>query len=462
MVTARVPTVPTLIRLAAALLLGAALGGCEALGLGEETATETPALTDPAPAATEQPDDVQAAPAETPRPTSSAASAGDGSVVLSVWMPEALSPDNESAGGDELMAQLTAFDSEHPDIQVEVYTKLTSGPGSTLAYLRSARGVAPSILPDLTLLDLDALEQAANEELVVPVNTMLDPDDLADMYPAAVELGTVDGILIGMPYVLRMQHLVYREVLFLQPPNSFERVLQSPVPFVFPAGTLRSVNRTVLAQYMAATDGELVDEQGSPTLDEEALQRVLEFYAAAAENEILAPALLQLTDPAETWNLYQSRQAGLAVVASAAYLQARGTLTNTQVTWVPTESGEPYALVDGWLWAVTTEDPLRQEAALELLDFLFRPANQGALSEAMAWLPSQPEALAVWSQEDGYAAFADEVLASADALPESGLQALVGAAIQEALESVLLDGMAPAAAARQAAQRVNEPATAEP
>ena len=63
----------------------------------------------------------------------------------------------------------------------------------------------------------------------------------------------------------------------------------------------------------------------------------------------------------------------------------------------------------------------------------------------------------VWSQEDGYASFADEVLANAEPLPEPGLQAIIGEAIQDALESVLLDDVAPAAAAAEAAERVAAP-----
>lgn len=461
--THRTLNLPALLMLLAALVTGAALAGCAELGLGlgqpDPPETEAPTADD-TPAGEAEPDPGQEAPDDSTPAAAATEPAPGGDIVLRVWMPEALAPSAETPGGDVLAEQLRVFDEMHADVDVEVQIKLTTGPGSAVAYLRSAPDVAPGVMPDLALLNLDALALAANDELVVPVNTMLEPDTIAEFYPAAVELGTVGGILTGVPYVLQMQHVVYREVLFLQPPNSFERVLESPVPYIFPAGTLGNVNRTTLAQYMEAAGGELVNAEGQPFIDEDALETLLAFYEQAREDGIVEPALLQLTDPAETWDLFNARQTGLAATTSTAYLSLRGELNNTQFTWLPTADGDPFALVDGWVWVVTTEDPARQEAALELLDELLEPANQAAFTEAMGWLPSQPAALQVWAEDDGYATFADRVLSNAAALPEPGLQALVGTAVQDAFEAVLLDDVPAGQAAAEAARRVNTPATA--
>lgn len=439
-----------------AALAGLLLSGCEVLGL------QTPEAASPAqapePTATAEVTDVRATAGPEPdADTTPAAEEEPGEITLTVWMPEPFAPASETPGGEALAGQIETFNASQSDLSAQVFVKLTTGPGSTLAYLRSAPDVAPSILPDIALLDLDALAQAAHDDLVVPVNTMVEPDEVAEFYPAAIELGTIDGILIGVPYLLEMQHIVYREVLFLQPPNTFERVLESPVAFVFPAGTTGSVNRTTLTQYMAGVDGELINEAGVPYIDEDVLTEVLEFYAQARDDEIVEPALLQITDPMETWDRYNARQVGLAAVRSTAYLEDRDSVATTRFAWLPTASGQPFTLVSGWLWVVTTRDPARQEAAIALIQHLLEPVNHASFTEAAGWLPSQPEALMVWSQEDGYASFADEVLANAEPLPEPGLQAIIGEAIQDALESVLLDDVAPAAAAAEAAERVAAP-----
>src|SRR5690606_1665177 len=103
--------------------------------------------------------------------------------------------------------------------------------------------------------------------------------------------------------------------------------------------------------------------------------------------------------------------------------------------------------------------PTRRSSDLALLDELLEPANLGAYTEALGWLPSKPAALEVWAEAEDYAAFADRVLRNAAAVPEPGLQALIGTAVQDALKAVLLDGVPAGQAAAEAARRVNTPVT---
>jgi ABC-type glycerol-3-phosphate transport system substrate-binding protein len=228
------------------------------------------------------------------------------------------------------------------------------------------------------------------------------------------------------------------------------------VPFVFPAGTRGSVSETLLMQYMQAA-GSLVDEDGMPRIDPVALTDVLAFYADARAAGVIDPALFQITDLSESWTQYASRQAGLAVVSSTLYLSGRDQVRSTGVTWIPTLSGDPYALASGWSWAVTTRAAERQAAAMALVNFLMNPINQGAFTQAAGWLPSQAGALAVWGDSDPYTAFGDTMLRSAVPFPEAGPRAVIGAAIQDALEAVLLNGVTPFQAAAEAAQKVNPP-----
>ncbi len=382
-------------------------------------------------------------------------------LVLTVWTAEDLSPLNDTPGGQALLEQFTTFDQRFPDIRVDIYIKRASGAGSTLAYLRSAPSVAPAILPDLALLDREALAQAASEGLVVPIDTLIDPMLLEDMYPVALEMGAVDGKLVGLPYVLQVQHSVYRETLFQEPPSSFAAVLSSPVPFVFPAGTLGSVNRTTLLQYMAA-GGVLVDEDGAPHLDSAALASVLNFYAAGRERGVIDTALFQIADFNDSWALYRSRQAGFAAVSSLNYLSERSEVRNTGVTWTPTPDGGPFTLATGWVWVVTTQDPDHQAAAMSLLNFLMNPVNLGTYTQASGWLPSQAGALAVWGDADSYTAIGGVLLENAVLLPDLAVRAAPGEAIQDAVEAVLLNGVSPFQAANEAAQKVNPPNSSAP
>ncbi len=426
-----------------------------------EAVGRTPVPPDPTPETPGSPD-----PTGAPTPAgdlvgTSAPDGGPETIVLTVWMPDRLAPSIETPGGQAFLEVLSVFDEAYPAIQVEVYIKRTSGPGGILSYLRTAPSVAPGVLPDLALLRRDALLQATGESLIVPIEPLVGENLIDSLYPVAVDLGTVNGVLVGLPYVLDMQHVVYRETLFASAPDEFVEVLESPVTFDFPAAPLGSVNQTTLLQYLAA-GGTLIDESGAPLLDVAALTRILTFYADAREAGVIDPAVFQITDVSETWGRYRDRQSGLAVVSASQYLAERDQVRSTGLAPVPTEGGGPVALVTGWSWVMVTRDPDRQTAAMLLLEALMDPASQGTYTRAASRLPSQPAALMVWGEDDRYVAFGDQLLRAARLLPDEAQQAVVGDAIQNALEEVLLNGVSPVQAASNAGRAVNPPEDAVP
>lgn len=432
-----------------ALCLAICLSACQLIGASEGTEqgeVVEPTATEPAPT-------LEAAENDELPPEEDVSAEETGPLVLTVWTAERHAPSSETAGGQVLLEQLAAFDNARPDIQVEVYVKRVSGPGGMLSYLRNAPAVAPDVLPDLVLLDRESLVQANSEELVVPIEGLIDPALTDELYPAAISVGSVDGTLIGLPYVLETEHVVYRTSIYKDPPVTFEQVLESPEPFIFPAGTIGKVNRTTLTQYLAA-GGILTNEDGEPALDEEALLTVLTFTADAREAGIIDPALFQLTDPAESVEMYIARQTSLAVVTSTDYLREVEVLRSTSVATIPTPDGQPFALTTGWSWCVTTDDLEHQSAVMALLNFMLNPINQGEYTQASGWLPTQSRSLTVWGDGDEYAQFADDLLANAVMRPSTAKIGEAGAAIQQALEDVLIDEMLPAQATGKAIQAV--------
>ncbi len=440
-----------------AIGLAMCLSACQLInpteGTGQDAVVE-PTATVPAPTleAAANPEDVTPVGEELVEDT--------GPLILTVWTSEKLAPSSETPGGQVLLEQLAAFDNAHPDIQVEMLVKRVSGPGGMLAYLRSAPPVAPGILPDLVLLDREALVQAANEELVVPIETLIDPAVVSELYPAAVDVGSVDGTLIGLPYVLEAEHVMYRTSIYKDPPVTFEAVLESPEPFVFPAGTIGKVNRTTLAQYLAA-GGTLIDENGDPTLNEEALNAVLTFTAEAHQKGVIDPALFQLTDPSESGEMYLTRQTSLAVVTSTYYLHEIEALRGTSAASIPTQDGRPFTMVTGWSWCVSTTDLEHQTAAMALLNFMLNPINQGEYTQTAGWLPTQSRALTVWGDGNEYAQFGEALLENAIMRPSTTTIGEAGVAIQQALEDVLLNEMLPAQATGKAVQSI-APGAVEP
>lgn len=441
------------IGLAAILLITAgALTGCDVINdLIAPSVRESTPTPQPEPEETSLPQNTPSSEEDIPPITNDPPA----SQPLIVWTPAAFSTGSDQPGSEVLVEQLSIFDELNPDITIEIYAKQMRGSGSILAYLRSAPDVAPSILPDVVLLDREALLTAYAEELIIPIDSLLDDSSTEDMYESAVALGMVDRTMVGLPYMVEVQHTAYRTSFYDEAPASFEVVLGNSAEFVFAADTLGIINHTTLAQYLSA-GGILTNQDGTPVVDPGALRQVLTFYYDAYQEQLLDPALFQMTSAAEAWEQYLNRRAHLAVITSTSYLSQRDEVSSsTSVSWIPSADGEPFALVSGRMWAITTKDPARQEQVMTFLQYMMDPVNHGEYSQAVHWLPSQRTALTIWGNSDSYATFGDLLLESSVPYPDAATLGDVGKAIQEAFENVLLNGIQPVQATNEAVQKIS-------
>ena len=114
--------------------------------------------------------------------------------------------------------------------------------------------------------------------LIQPLDDLVSPDAMTERFPFAAELGTVDNQTAGFVIGADMQHLAYRPSLLDSPPVSWREEVFPPVSFLFPAGGRgRQVDDATLIQYMAA-GGKLTDAEGNPSLDEDVLVSLFNFY----------------------------------------------------------------------------------------------------------------------------------------------------------------------------------------
>lgn len=445
-----------------ALLIANLLTVCLVTSCGSLPTTQA---TAPSPLTPTLPLEDVAAEDSTPAPISPPGEAeilaGPDVVELSVWMVDDPSPQADVPGSETLIEQLADFDEMNPDIRVEVQSKRVTGRGSTLDYLRTAPPVAPSILPDVVLLSRSALVTAAREDLIIAWDSTQEDALLAldeAVYPAAANLGRVDDALFGLPYMLEIRHSVYSPAAFGDTvPLSFEELLDSGVgeevpAYSFPAARTGGVNRTTLLQYLA-TGGSLRDDEGQPFIDSTAFTSVLAFYVEAQVAGMLDPSVLQYATPDETWAQYTQGAVDLAEVSTVSYLRGRADGRDSALASIPTAEGESITLVTGWLWALTTDNPDQQAAVAELLMWLMEPVNHGTYAHAVGYLPSQPDALAVWGS-DPYVALANDLMAVAAIPPDPAIDSAVGATMQEAVEDVLLGRATPSEAASEAASAI--------
>ncbi len=381
-------------------------------------------------------------------------------ITLGLWLPEELDPYGGGPAADTLARQLTEFSQAHPDLQVEVTVKPAYGRGGLLDFLRTARDAAPSVLPDLVVLDAAELETAAGLGLVQPLDPLLSLAEMTDRFPFAAELGTVDEQTLGFVVVADMQHLAYRPVLLDSPPVSWTHVISPPVPFLFPAGGRdRQINDATLIQYLAA-GGQLTDPEGRPWLDEEAMVSVLGFYSDCTSITPISPTyqtpaisptlVLNITDADQSWELFQAGEGGMTVVRASRYwLEADETVAAASI---PTHDGRPFSVARGWVIAVVTDEPARQSLATLLLNWLLAPEHSAQWTQAAGLLPGTRGALRAWDISDSDRTVLRNTMEAAVAAPPPDVMATAGRAMQDALEALLRRKASPEDAAAAATE----------
>jgi ABC-type glycerol-3-phosphate transport system substrate-binding protein len=356
-----------------------------------------------------------------------------GPARLVIWWPEPIAPAEDSAATAIRSEQIGAFQATQDNLLVESRLKQEQDIGGIMDTLRTASAVAPGALPDLTLIRYEDLQVAAQAGLVQPLEGRVSSAILGNLYDSALQLGQVDGQLYGLPYMLEVNHVVYRPLAVEGDAWSFNSVLAEGAPFVFPANRINGVNDVFLVQYLAA--GGTLSEDG--TLDEDALRSTLEFYERAVAAGIVNSTVLDYSEPANYEADLAAGTIPFAVVTSTVYLEMIAAGEDLNVGLIPTSSGQPMTLLDGWMWVMTTSDVDRQTSAIAYLNWMLEADRQGEYSQSVHMYPSQRRAVRNWFTDD-YAIFVSRLLDNATLPVPESQNGVAARAMQNAFTAVIL------------------------
>lgn len=371
----------------------------------------------------------------TPTPTVQA----DTPITLTFWTVEPVSSLAPGDLGEFFRNGIRAFERTNPDVKVEVFIKKASGKGGVIDFLRTSKEVAPSVLPDVAIMNATDLTQALNGGLVQRLDGKLDRSIVQDLLPAARRMGTVNDVLIGVPLGIDMQHTVYNTLTFTSTMVTWTDVLSQDRKFVFPAkGVNGLVNDATLSQYFSA-GGDLLDDQGAPKIDDRVLQDVLRFYQQALENNIIDPSILEASTTEELWPIYLEGQASVAQISVRQYLTDRDLLTSTAYGPLPMQNitDTPLGVTHGWVLVLVTDDIARQKSALRLMEFFLSTTRNATWNQMNNSIPVRDSAYRQLAGDDPYWQFLTEQLNAARPEPRFLEYDRIGRILQQAVEQVI-------------------------
>lgn len=346
---------------------------------------------------------------------------------LLVWWPDAL-----LSTAPEAMAirdQLTnAFMLNEPGTEVQFRLKsATDDPGGLLPTLRSGSLVAPGVLPDVTLLRRRDLLLAQRDGLIEWLGDAPPTPDLA----ATITLGYVDDQLYGLPYLIDVQHGVWRGDAVPSVFLDFEDVFEGEVALIFPAGRSTPINEIFYLQYVTA-----FGEGRAEGIQQQALTTALDYYARLRSAGLISDTLLGYTSIDNYLVDFESGFINGVVVRSSYYLQQRSRDDTLSPFSIPTANGEPATVLDGWVWALVTSNPEQRTLALNYINWMMTPDNQAAIARAAYHIPASATARRQALTDDSYASFIEALLENVVIVPTDSNDASLRA-LQSAYMSVL-------------------------
>ncbi len=408
----------------AALLAALLLVGCAGLG-----ADSTP---NPGPESTPTFSPTTIPATSTPSP--------NGNLVL--WLVPRFAPSTDTAAGALLLARLQAFEANHPGLIITTRIKQESGSGGLVETLQAAAIAAPATLPDIVVLNVEMLNQAAGDGLILPLDDLLTTPSAPTWYDFSLDASMVNGGRYGMPFAADCDVLSYSLAAYPAAPRAWDDLLNGPAHFLFPAADPQAVFTINL--YLAA-GGAITNTAGVPMLEAEPLAEVFSFYELLLTADVVPLISRQYTTAAETW----AQQSGGKAVAALAPLS---TFFNTYIPSLhsaaplpaPDTAGTIFA--ETWSWAIVPHDPAHQALAAELLQWLSDPEFLGPWTNALNLLPPNAPTLATWP--DGpKASIASRLVTSAQNRPGDEILDVLGPPIQEAVQQIFLEGATPEEAA---------------
>ena len=373
-----------------------------------------------------------------------------GPISLTIWVPPEFDPASDSPGADILQAQLDEFTARRTDTEIVVRVKAIEGSGGLLESLTTASAAAPSALPDLVAMPRHLLEVAAIKGLLHPYSDQANLVEGSDWYDYAIELGHLQQSTFGLPFAGDPMLLVYRTTSIEEPPTTYSATLTTPGQLSFPAADPQALYPIALYQ---ADGGEILDEQERPSLDQEVLQGVYEFFSAGAVAKLIPTWTTQLQDDEPAWQAFLGNQSEMVVTWANTYLNEG--LADTAATHVPTENGAPYSLADGWVWALANNEPSHQELSNELAEFLTESLFLARWTTATGYFPPRPNAMSNW-QTTSLRSFAHQISLSAEVIPPADILTALGQPIRDGTIGVINLQLTPDIAAQTAADQVNE------
>jgi multiple sugar transport system substrate-binding protein len=304
-----------------------------------------------------------------------------GPVTLTIW---AMGDEGDKLGNSDV---LQGFQTANPDIKVEV----TSIPW-TVAHDKLITAVAGKQTPDITALGTTWAGEFDKLNVLDPVPSTISPDQF---YQGAIDAGSVNNKLVGVPWYVDTRVLYYRTDLaqaagIAQAPQTWDDL--NKLAAAYHAGgakygiAVSSNNWEEYAPFLYSAGGDIM-QGGKFTLDTPEAVRALNEYVAFFKQNLTPQSEPQGFDVTQTFvagdtpMFFSGPWHGSLITKAAPQLEGKWATAR-----VPKDKSST-SFVGGAEWAVFKSSPNR-DAAWKFVQYMLQPTTQVAWFKAINDLPA--------------------------------------------------------------------------
>lgn len=327
---------------------------------------------------------------------------------LVIWVPDQMYPSDNAQITAAFDEQIQSFAAEQ-NVTIELRRKASQDVGGILSTLRSAASVAPGALPDLTLLRYEDFLAAEQANLLFPLDGLITASVIAELDETALRLATVEDQLYGVPYVLDVLMAAHTDDELSDTSISFDEVIENRLRYMAPINR-SGISEVFWLQYLAA--GGTPVENGTATLNEQALLDVLTFYEDLVESGLIDQTILDYTAISAYLPSLLDGGTDIGIVTSTQFHQLARQSATVYPATLPTHNGTVISQVNGWIWVLTASDAQQQGLAGQMINWLMDVERQGEYAQSLGVIASRSDTLRLYPPEALSLQFMDSLLAN--------------------------------------------------
>ena len=367
---------------------------------------------------------------------------------ISIWLPPQFDPYVDSESGKLMLAQITSFQEQYPEYEVDIRVKAENGPSSVFNTLLITSLAAPDALPSIVLISQSSLEKAVEQGVVQPIQGLSTAYDENDWYPFAIEMSKKHGETFGLPLAADAIGLVSNRNEIGSAYVSLAQASRVLDTIAFAAGNPNSV---IPIMYYQSVGGMFTDDQEQLTIEPEFVSEMLSSIETNRILGVFPQTLLDYQSEDQLWNALTSNEIESVITWTS---RARAATEDYFISPVPGIGDQAYTYARGWTWCLVNQKVYNTDASVLFMEHMVEPPYLSEWTLTTPYLPVRPSSIVGW--DETLPASIDTILQSAALLPSEMVLSIIKSDMIKAMQDVLQGISTPEESAQTLMEKLEE------